>query len=172
MGQIRKYYSKMTYFVFNNIITEEEQKELLRRIYTKFNSKPKHLDDNAPPEDTGVEIDLTGNPIVNDFKDVIYKQVEKYYGCKYFSNNWWVSISKPSTRVVSHKHKEGGLSAVFYLQAEGDCGSFELEDYEQVLQPKTGDLLIFPGECYHKVSENKSNKPRICLVFDLEKMNK
>lgn len=162
----------MTYFLLNNIITEEEQKELLRRLNSKFNSKPKHLDDVAPPEDTGVEIDLTGTSIVNDFKRLVYREVKKYYGENYISNNWWVSISKPSTRVVSHKHKDDGLSAVFYLQAEGECGSFELEDYEDVLQPKTGDLLIFPGSCYHKVSENKSDQSRICLVFDLEKANK
>lgn len=162
----------MTYFHLQNIITEEEQYELLRRLKTKLNSKPKHLDDYAPMEDTGVEIDLTGTSIVNDFKTIIYNKVKQLYGENYHSNNWWVSISQPLTRVVSHKHKDDGLSVVFYLQAENDCGAFELQDYEQILQPKTGDLLIFPGSCYHRVTENKSTKPRICLVFDLEKTNK
>ena len=172
MGQFGKYYSKMTYFLLKDVLTEEEQKELLRRVSTKFGHKTKFLSNVIPEEQTGIEIDLTETNLVNDFKTIVCNQVKKYYGSEYNSNNWWVSISNPTTTVISHKHTDGGLSAVFYLQAEGDCGAFELEDYSEILQPRTGDLLIFPGYCYHKVSENKSNKSRICLVFDLEKANK
>lgn len=119
----------------------------------------------------GTEYDLTDcaetvklKTNVEEICSLIYKKTLK-------CNNYWISISEPSTNVVSHDHSDGSTvnlySAVLYLQADNNSGVLTLEDYSIDIHPKVGQLITFPSSCKHSVSTNKSSRDRICIAFDL-----
>ena len=38
------------------------------------------------------------------------------------------------------------------------------------LKPKIGDLILFPSSLYHKTIPFNSNEERICIAFDIHKI--
>jgi hypothetical protein len=149
-------------------LTQEQIRQVQEQIAQCMQNTPKPLSD---PNTHGTEIDLTTSRRLVDIKDAICQWCEKIYQTPLTCNNYWISISKPGTSVVSHDHVEPGshpqVSVVLYIDAPPDCGQLYLENYNQRLAVGPGDLVCFPAECVHSVDTNSSTLPRVCVAFDL-----
>jgi uncharacterized protein (TIGR02466 family) len=96
--------------------------------------------------------------------------------------DYWANINQSGSRNTLHNHKSAQFSAVYYLQAEdtgglmfynsadimSDCnaGSPFVRQYR--VNPKDGDLLLWPSWVPHEVETNFSDKERINLAFDIK----
>ena len=92
--------------------------------------------------------------------------------------DYWANINQSGSRNTLHNHKTAQFSAVYYLQAEdtgglifynsadimSDCnaGSPFVRQYR--INPKDGDLLLWPSWVPHEVETNFSDKERINLA--------
>lgn len=70
---------------------------------------------------------------------------------------------------VKHTHPQGWMSGICYIDVPDNAtGLLEFEDH--LVIPKTGDVVLFPSDTVHGVSEYKGAKPRLTVAFDLLKM--
>ena len=99
----------------------------------------------------------------------------------------WAIINKPRDFNVIHTHPNAYLSAAYYVKAPEKAGRFVIENPLSVarhsypahatkteynikaaaLDIEEGDLLLFPAYLPHKVNENKSDKDRIVISFNV-----
>jgi uncharacterized protein (TIGR02466 family) len=107
--------------------------------------------------------------------------------------NSWINRHSLNDWADSHRHNNSLISGVYYIDVNDDSGTItflkdkshynlwpEMIDVEidqtklnffnaqtwDVL-PKKNDLIMFPSLLYHAVSENKSNKLRYSLAFNV-----
>ena len=105
--------------------------------------------------------------------------------------NWWININTKGSFNVKHIHGSSHISGVFYLQASQGSGkivfdsphifsrSRENASYSTAIvdslnyypamefDPVEGMMMMFPSDLLHGVEENKSNKDRISLSFNI-----
>jgi uncharacterized protein (TIGR02466 family) len=96
--------------------------------------------------------------------------------------NYWANINSVGSRNNMHSHKSESFSAVYYLQATGtgelrfpnpanllgDCSRTSPFIRDFFLDPKDGDLVLWPSWMMHEVESNLSSKERINLAFDIK----
>jgi uncharacterized protein (TIGR02466 family) len=103
------------------------------------------------------------------------------------SMNGWVNVNPPGGYNGPHQHTNAVLSGVYYVDVprgpSEKGGAIEFLSPHPVrllgglinapmfaervaLQPKAGDLLIFPGQLPHWVHPNDSGKPRVTVAFN------
>lgn len=96
--------------------------------------------------------------------------------------DYWANINEFGGRNTLHNHKTAQFSAVYYLQAENtgglvfynaadimsDCNMGAPFTRQYRVQPKDGDLLLWPSWVPHEVETNFSAKERINLAFDIK----
>lgn len=106
------------------------------------------------------------------FKDALEDNMSIYY---------WANVNDPGSRNTFHSHKEDQFSLVYYLQSTGtgylrfvnpanilgDCNNASPFTRDVILEPKEGDLILFPSWVPHEVETNFSNKQRINLAFNV-----
>ena len=101
--------------------------------------------------------------------------------------NGWVNVNPPGGYNGPHQHTDAALSGVYYVDvpkgASPKGGAIEFLSPHPVrllgglvkaemfvermhLQPKAGDLIIFPGQLPHWVHPNDSGKPRVTVAFN------
>jgi len=101
--------------------------------------------------------------------------------------NGWVNVNPPGGYNGPHQHTNAILSGVYYVDVprgpSEKGGAIEFLSPHPVrllggllkaemfaerihLQPKAGDLLIFPGQLPHWVHPNDSGKPRLTIAFN------
>ena len=101
--------------------------------------------------------------------------------------NGWVNVNPPGGYNGPHQHTNAVLSGVYYVDVpKGPSekgGAIEFLSPHPVrllggllkadmfaervhLQPKAGDLVIFPGQLPHWVHPNDSGKPRLTVAFN------
>ena len=69
---------------------------------------------------------------------------------------------------VKHTHHKGWMSGVCYVDVpESDSGKLEFD--KQTIEPKTGDLVMFPSDAEHSVSVYRGAAPRLTIAFDVVK---
>ena len=103
--------------------------------------------------------------------------------------SFWGMINSPGSSNKLHSHIKGNkafipptmqnirdgfgtFSGVFYLQVPENSGNLVFVDrdgQEYVCEPKVGKLVTFPGSLKHYVEENKSNRDRISISFNITK---
>ena len=112
-------------------------------------------------------------------------EVLRYEYEKFYITQSWVNVNPPGTSHDYHNHKNSVLSGVLFLNTAPDCGDMILYKPERDITPKVtfdpdnyftwgnryfspinNQLLIFPSNLYHAVSENKSNINRVSLAFN------
>ena len=131
---------------------------------------------------------------INKLKVIINHELEKYYkkfqneSCTYiqkwpYKKNlfaWHVVLSKQGYQ-SEHIHTSGWLSGVIYLRVVPSLGKKEGaiefssngELYSDpsvrrvIVQPKKGDIVLFPSLLYHKTIPFTSDTERITISFDL-----
>jgi uncharacterized protein (TIGR02466 family) len=103
------------------------------------------------------------------------------------SMNGWVNVNPPGGYNGPHQHTNAVFSGVYYVDVprgpSEKGGAIEFLAPHPVrllgglinapmfaervaLQPKAGDLLIFPGQLPHWVHPNDSGKPRVTVAFN------
>ena len=128
--------------------------------------------------------------------DEVSKHAEEFFKCfnhkvdlKYL--NAWINISGNKDFNRLHNHQQSIISGVVYIRVPDNSGNiiFEnpnlaieyvhpteeltsLNNYnspEWFIKSIAGEILMFPSYLRHYVQENKSNKDRISLSFNLGK---
>jgi uncharacterized protein (TIGR02466 family) len=97
----------------------------------------------------------------------------------------WFTENEKNESSQWHNHNNCFLSGVLYLQTSKDCGNIIFDDFShnrnQLLvkeyntlnckqfacEPEDGLILFFPSELFHKVEENKSERTRYSLAFNV-----
>lgn len=101
--------------------------------------------------------------------------------------NGWVNVNPPGGYNGPHQHTDAALSGVYYVDVprgpSEKGGAIEFMSPHPVrllggllksdsfvervhLQPKAGDLIIFPGQLPHWVHPNDSGKSRVTIAFN------
>ena len=113
-----------------------------------------------------------------DQEDRVFKHRKKLDIVKV---DYWANVNKTKSRNALHSHKSAQFSACYYLQAEGtgsirfinpanimsECNSSAPFTADTAINPKDGDLLLWPSWVPHEVDTNFSLKERINLTFDI-----
>ena len=102
-------------------------------------------------------------------------------------NEMWSIINKKNSYNESHIHPNNLLSSVYYVRAPKDCGKIIFNNPNQVslnrfpkdlkkpefsaniqkIEPKEGNLLLFPSYLWHSVETNNSDEDRVIVSFNV-----
>lgn len=162
-----------------------EQPGLLEYLLSTYDIKNMNDHDN--------NILDSSSDIIKSFRDSIYNCVDDYIlitsnvnSKKYNVNiKGWVTGSIRGYSMIEHNHSGAHFSAVYYVlcETENQGGEIHMTDprsnanrgypidfqhlYSPVkIQPKTGDLIIFPSFLYHYVSAYHQQN-RIAIPIDI-----
>ena len=126
------------------------------------------------------------NRISRFFQDEVlpFHGIHNSDGMKLKPSNSWANVNEKGSWNRPHLHNGCWYSGVLYLQADGDEGNFEAIDkdckvvsnfphHQRVrtnftLQPKTGDIHLFPSGLMHMVEPNHTDKERYSISFNME----
>ncbi|MGB4248146.1 MAG: TIGR02466 family protein [Pseudohongiellaceae bacterium] len=105
-----------------------------------------------------------------------------------YQHQAWVNISPPGASNKIHFHANCHFSGVYYVSVkEPECGSIFFRDprvasrmmtypvdkpteftaEEILMRPEEGRMYVFPGWLEHGVEENKSDRDRISISFNV-----
>jgi len=114
----------------------------------------------------------------------------------YFQRSW-ATVSREGQRIFEHAHQQSHLSFAYYLQKPDDgggiyfsvaqhpnefaAGLFTLSKEEMQIikrpdqrtlnqiyvEPKEGEILVFPSKTLHSTSPNMTTQPRISISADI-----
>jgi len=93
----------------------------------------------------------------------------------------WTNVNEPGSINELHTHKGVSFACTYNLQTEGtgnlvfrnpanllnDCNQKSPFIRNYKIEPKDGDLLVWPAWVPHFVEENKSNKQRINIATNI-----
>ncbi len=126
------------------------------------------------------------NRISKFFQDEVlpFHGIHNSDGMRLKPSNSWANVNEKGSWNRPHLHNGCWYSGVLYLQADGDEGNFEAIDkdckvvsnfphHQRVrtnftLQPKTGDIHLFPSGLMHMVEPNHTDKERYSISFNME----
>tara|TARA_Y100000590_G_scaffold365608_1_gene424553 strand:+ start:204 stop:809 length:606 start_codon:yes stop_codon:yes gene_type:complete len=136
--------------------------------------------------------DKSSKEFASIFEIYIKKAIEGI-GWKYNSERtkieaMWSIINPKGSFNIQHNHPNAYLSAAYYVQFPKNSGSIKFFDpreqknirYPKIkkftemsapiveINPKEGDLLIFPAHLYHAVNENLAEEERIIVSFNVD----
>jgi uncharacterized protein (TIGR02466 family) len=131
------------------------------------------------------------NPKFKFLKDIILKELHsythnqmRYVNDFQITTSWFTKVDKNESSQF-HNHNNCFISGVLYLQTSKDCGNILFENFSDVrsqllvkehnilnsnqfaYEPEDGLILFFPSEVWHKVEENKSERTRYSLSFNV-----
>jgi hypothetical protein len=86
-------------------------------------------------------------------------------------HRFWFNINGPTHANEWHNHGAREIVGVAYIQTDPLTGDIEFKD-ATTITPEIGDLLVFPSEIDHRVSENQSDDFRISIAFNFNKRKK
>lgn len=95
--------------------------------------------------------------------------------------NYWTNINNPGAANTLHTHNKDSFAAVYYLQATGtgavnflnpanltlECSNLSPFTRGVCVEPRDGDLLVWPGWVPHEVLPNPSDRQRINIAFSI-----
>ena len=181
-------------FTKKNVGTKKQRKDLLDKIhYLKKNNigeaDGSNKDCFRSTYEYGEELDWL-REVIRDF----VVEISKFYGdCdKIFRDtvsqetqqcdlSIWTNVNEPGSTNDIHTHKDFNFACTYNLQTEGtgnlvfsnpanllsDCNQKSPFIRNYKIEPKDGDLLIWPAWVPHYVEENKSNKQRINIATNI-----
>ena len=181
-------------FTKKNVGTEKQKKDLLDKIHYLKKNKVGEADESnkgcfRSTYKYGEELDwLRG--VIRDFVVEIsefYADRDKTFRDKVSQETQqcdlsiWTNVNEPGSKNVLHTHKEFSFACTYNLQTSGtgdlvftnpasilnDCNQKSPYVRDVKVQPREGDLLIWPAWVPHYVEENKSNKQRINIATNI-----
>jgi len=117
-------------------------------------------------------------------KDYFYNVMMADPKVEIYITESWLNKTEPGQSHHRHWHPKSLLSAVVYLESEGDSGGirfitsqYDLLEYQITganiynskswsLTPTPGDMLVFPSNLEHLVDQYTGSVPRISLSFN------
>ena len=182
-------------FKKSDVGTEEQRKVLLDKInYLKENNIDSIDGSNIGCFRStyvyGEELDWL-RKIIKDFVVEISEFYMKYdetyktqlsQGKQKIEMSFWTNVNEPGSKNVIHTHKDVSFACTYNLQTSGtgdlvftnpanilnDCNQKSPYIRNVRVEPKDGDLLIWPAWVPHFVEENKSNKQRINIASNIK----
>lgn len=149
---------------------------------------------NGTNEKAGEDLLDLDNPDLDEFvKAEVLPAFDEYLqsilgnglDCYHYSLKTWLASAQGNYNLVLHNHAGATLSAVFYLLAEENTKGGELvfcdprinanrgytSDFSQEfdytrIQPRTGDIYVFPSYFYHFVTPYQGDL-RLAVPVDL-----
>jgi uncharacterized protein (TIGR02466 family) len=97
----------------------------------------------------------------------------------------WFTSTAPGDKCDFHTHYHCMYSGVLYIKAEKNSGNIVFDPHEDYrfdlkvenfninnshswwIPPEKGRIIFFDSKIHHKIEENKSNKERISIAFNL-----
>ena len=112
-------------------------------------------------------------------RNKIYK--EEIKNLRHLSYDYWVNVNDPGSRNMMHSHCAHQYSATYYLQGTGtgclimsnpantlsECNPGSPYTGDVYIDPKDGDLFLWPAWVPHEVDVNRSDRQRISVAFNL-----
>ncbi len=95
----------------------------------------------------------------------------------------WAAVNRNGDYNITHVHPMSTWSGVYYVDAGDGPGALELAHpdaaalmsffpgllpSEEVVQPESGLLILFPGYLRHSVRRYEGQRPRICVAFNAQ----
>lgn len=115
-------------------------------------------------------IDAARLPELTAITQFVLRAARTILGRERLHFGYWFNEMQPGHRTSLHTHEELDelLSAVYYIECDGDCGDLVLheEHARVVVTPKQGMLVLFPPDLPHEVTENRSNATRLSVAFN------
>ena len=137
----------------------------------------------------GIDDSPIFNKLMREIKRVVSHELMPYLGsvpgtAECIMHNSWANINYTHGWNAPHLHNGCFYSGVFYIRADGDEGNIRYIDThfkvvgnmpslprirESVsVQPRTGDLFLFPSGLMHMVEPNITDKDRYSISFNCE----
>ena len=136
------------------------------------------------------ESDISKDPNFKFFFDKIFPVVSEFFLQLDYTGTWryenaWSNIYPQGAYVPLHDHRGVHWSAVYYVQADPNCGKLLLSDpkeyalshepentrfrgnQSQSFTPFPGKLIMFPGYVKHESEPNESDSDRIIISFNI-----
>lgn len=139
--------------------------------------------------------DLKDNKVFDEFKDVVFTQIDEFHkvfqlrnDLEHLISNMWLNINPKGGFNTPHNHPGAIFSGVFYLKTNENSGdlhfthpainqnyhfnTYSVETYNNInsggysISPKDGQLIMFPSYQNHYVSSNMTDEDRIVLAFN------
>jgi len=171
----------------NRIVTDKEYETIIMHDYSAHMFK-----DEATPGLITKSHYVLNHPDLVDVKTFCKSYLDKYINetlCitnEFIITHSWFTRNPTGASHHAHSHPNSIFSGVYYLDAEHAEVTFEYENtfsksfdfrynYSAInefnsrsltLEPRTGDVLIFPSWIKHKVSENSGATDRMVLGFN------
>lgn len=82
----------------------------------------------------------------------------------------WANVMRAGAYQIAHRHGEAVWSGIYYVDAAGSCGGeikFAHGQEAWTIVPRTGLMLIFPGDLLHSVEPYGGAGTRISVAFNL-----
>ena len=127
------------------------------------------------------------NELFSNFLGFVNYYCAQITGCNNLMlGNFWVNINQKYDYNRTHDHQNSILSAVYYVDAEGDdignfvaerddSAEFFLGSYKNVsgftgtsfaITPLTGFAFVMPSWMLHSVEQNRTDRDRISIAFN------
>ena len=103
-----------------------------------------------------------------------------FAGVDYIFSRSWVTKALPNEFSRPHRHVNSFLSGVVYFSDDTSPIVFtnpynipfshnqsQFTGFTSRVKPRSGDILIFPSNVIHEISENKTNHVRYSLAFNI-----
>jgi uncharacterized protein (TIGR02466 family) len=126
------------------------------------------------------------------FKPIFDRMMQAYNfreNYNLFAVEWWVNINPKNAWNYPHNHANVVFAGTYYVNAPIDGGELVFENptpsvyaninrylkdnssdqttYKFKIQPKTGDVVVFPSWLSHFVAPNRSDEDRISIAFNI-----
>ena len=193
-----KFISQLFYsdlFTKNNVGTKKQRKDLLDKIYYLKKNNINSVDENnegcfRSTYEYDKELDWLRETIRDFIVDIskFYIEHDKTYKDKISQEeqkvdmSFWTNVNEPGSINVLHSHKGESFACTYNLQTEGtgnlvfrnpantlnDCNSKSPFVRYMSIEPKDGDLLVWPAWIPHEVEINKSDKQRINIASNIK----
>ena len=163
--------------VANSQIEEDVLKQCNAKAYSarmNFNTKDSSVEDVLLPKTPAVTQLL-------DKIDIVVKSINKHL---VMGDEAWTHLVEPNQSTMFHTHQDPGppgLSFVYWVtvpEKSGELiGIIQVDKYRHFhkIEPKAGDLVVFPTYLPHMTARNCSNKTRISISGNyyppLDKLN-
>lgn len=136
------------------------------------------------------ESDISIDPRFKFFFDSIQPTIAEFFQQLGHTSNWrfanaWSNVYPQGAFVPLHDHRGVHWSAVYYVQADANCGELITVDPKEYalgnepentryrgnrmssFTPTPGKLIMFPGYLKHECEPNESGTDRIIISFNI-----
>lgn len=146
-----------------NIFLENKEpikklKEIIMIELANYKNKFKK-DDNLLFSDWPKDLSLTGWIVEMNSQGFLRSHIHEG---AWISGSFYLNIPK-----INNNENEGAI--VFHYDNE-DFNKSITSKREKIINPKEGDLILFPSSLYHKTLPFISSEKRICIAFDIKKL--